>query len=228
MTRTGVRSAVCAVRASSSTTDTWGRLISRRSSVVASLGRSSSTCPRSRQPSAARASSGLAAAGDASGLCDRYGLAVTEAAAYPVERRRGWRETPDAPGRAVTDPWDEKRADKVRMTRPQPEQARGHAPRSGGTRPWLVVTGGYAAHRTMPRNYDPPRYELLDKEAGSVLEHLDEVQWADWARGGELLTATTDGRLQIRDRTTLQVAWEHDLAPMHPDGDVPPAEAGRR
>jgi hypothetical protein len=177
---------------------------------------------------ASRCDLGPPDAGDASGLCGRYGLAMTEAAAYPVERRRGWRETPDTPARAVTDRWDEKRADTVRMTRPQPEQARGHAPRSGGTRPWLAVTGGYAAHRTMPQHYDPPRYELLDKQAGSVLEHLDGIQWADWARGGELLTATTDGRLQIRDRTTLQVAWEHDLAPMHPHGDVPPAEARRR
>jgi len=61
--------------------------------------------------------------------------------------------------------------------------------------------------------------------AGSVLAHLDEVQWADWAGGGELLTATTGGRLQIRDRVTLQVAWEHDLAPMVPDSGEPPAEA---
>jgi hypothetical protein len=58
-----------------------------------------------------------------------------------------------------------------------------------------------------------------------VLAHLDEVQWADWAGGGELLTATTDARLQIRDRATLQVSWEHDLAPMGPDSSEPPAAA---
>jgi hypothetical protein len=58
-----------------------------------------------------------------------------------------------------------------------------------------------------------------------VLAHLDEVQWAEWAAGGELLTATTDGRLQIRDRVTLQVSWEHDLAPMGPNSGEPPAEA---
>jgi hypothetical protein len=58
-----------------------------------------------------------------------------------------------------------------------------------------------------------------------VLAQLDEVQWADWARGGELLTATTDGRLQIRDRVTRQVSWEHDLAPLGPDCGEPPAEA---
>ena len=111
------------------------------------------------------------------------------------------------------------------MARPQPEKIREPAPWRGGTRPWLVVRGGYAAHRGLPQHYDPPRYELRDSPAGSVLACLDEVQWADWARGGELLTATTGGRLQIRDRATLQVAWEHDLAPMRPYGAEPPEEA---
>jgi hypothetical protein len=111
------------------------------------------------------------------------------------------------------------------MARPQPEPVRARPPWGGGTRPWLVVRGGYAAHRGLPQHYDPPRYELRDSPAGSVLAHLDEVQWADWAGGGELLTATTDGRLQIRDRVTLQVAWEHDLAPLGPHGSEPPAEA---
>jgi hypothetical protein len=82
---------------------------------------------------------------------------MTEAASYPVERRRGWRETPDTPARAVTDVWDEKRSNEVRMTRPQPEPAGGRAPWPGGTRPWLVVSGGYAAHRSMAGHYDAPR-----------------------------------------------------------------------
>jgi len=89
-----------------------------------------------------------------------------------------------------------------------------------------VVRGGYAAHREAPQHHDPPRYELRDRPAGSVLAHLGEVQWADWAGGGELLTATTGGRLQIRDRVTLQVVWEHDLAQTGPDSGEPPAKAG--
>jgi len=164
-------------------------------------------------------------AGNTNGLRDRYGLAKTKPAGYPVERRRGWQETPDTPARAANDVWDQSRRDNVAMARPQPEPARGRAPWRGGTRPWLVVRGGYAAHRQLPQSYGPPRYELLDGPAGSVLAHLDEVQWADWAGGGELLTATTDGRLQIRDRATLQVTWEHDLAPIVPYSGEPPAEA---
>ena len=174
---------------------------------------------------ASRCDLGLPDAGDTNGLRGRYGLALTEPAAYPVERRRGWRETPDTPARAPGDVWDEKRSDEITMARPQPEPARGRPPWARGTRPWLAVSGGYAAHRGLPQHYHPPRYELRDSPAGSVLERLGEVQWADWARGGELLTATTDGRLQIRDRATLQAAWEHDLAPMRPTSGKPPAEA---
>jgi len=165
-------------------------------------------------------------AGDTIGLRDLYGLALTEPAAYPVERRRDWRETPDTPARAPADVWDEKRSDEITMARPQPEPVHARPPWGSGSRPWLAVSGGYAARRALPQHYDPPRYELRDSPAGSALAHLDEVQWADWARGGELLTATTDGRLQIRDRATLQVAWEHDLAPMRPASGEPPAEAG--
>lgn len=175
---------------------------------------------------ASRCDLGPPDAGNTSGLRDRYGLALTEAASYPVERRRGWRETPDTPPRAETDVWDEQRADEVKMARPQPEPVGERPPWRGGARPWLVVSGGYAAHRNLPRYHNPPRYELLDGPAGSALDHLDGVQWADWAGGGELLTATTDGQLQIRDRVTLQVAWEQDLAPMRPHGGAPPAEAG--
>jgi hypothetical protein len=86
-------------------------------------------------------------AGDTSGLRGRYGLAMTEAAAYPVERRRGWGETPDTLAREVTDVRDQRRANQVAMARPQPEPARGRAPWDGRARPWLVVRGGYAAYR---------------------------------------------------------------------------------
>jgi len=168
---------------------------------------------------------GTPEAGDITGLRGRYGLAATAPATYPVERRRGWRETPGTPARAVSDMWDEDRTEAVQMTRPQPEPVHVRNPWSDRPRPWLVVGGGYAAHRTMPDQRDAPRYELRDGPAGSVVEHLDGVQWADWARSGDLLVATTDGRLQIRDRITLRPAWEQDLTPLRPTGNPPPAQA---
>ena len=174
---------------------------------------------------ASRCDLGPPDAGETGGLHLRYGLAMTEAASYPVERRRGWRETPDTPPRTETDVWDEERSEEVKMARPQPEPVGERPAWRRRARPWLVVSGGYAAHRSLPQRRDPPRYELLDRNTGLVLERLDEVQWADWSGSGELLTATNDGRLQIRDRVTLQVTWDHDLAPMRPHADAPPAEA---
>jgi hypothetical protein len=44
----------------------------------------------------------------------------------------------------------------------------------------------------MPEHYDTPRYELFDRPAGSMLAHLDEVQWADWAGGGMGARPRTD------------------------------------
>jgi hypothetical protein len=79
-------------------------------------------------------------------------------------------------------------ADVVAVLRRGPAGGKRQTPRpgrrpiggtKGGTRPWLVVSGGYAAHRSLPQHYDPTRYDLLDRPAGSVLEHLGEVQWAD-------------------------------------------------
>jgi hypothetical protein len=90
------------------------------------------------------------------------------------------------------------------------------------------VRGSWSAAATPPTGAcrsttAPVRAARRTRRSGP--EHLGEVQWADWARNGELLTATADGRLQIRDRVNLQVAWEHDLAPMRPHGGEPPEEA---
>jgi hypothetical protein len=47
--------------------------------------------------------------GDA-GPCRRtFGLALTAASAFTVERRRGWTETADSPPRQASDAWDEHR-----------------------------------------------------------------------------------------------------------------------
>lgn len=56
----------------------------------------------------------------------------------------------------------------------------------------------------------------LESEGG--LELLDDVQWADWDRKGQLLVATRAGKLQVRDlkhpsrRLFLVVRWAQAVA----------------
>jgi len=108
------------------------------------------------------------------------GIAVTRAASYAVERRRGWVEAPGSPARAEDDPWDQRRAHELRMQKKWP---------GGGAT--LEVHGGYAALRTKVFSSEIA-YRVGDVE-------LPGVQWADWSRDGRLLVATVDGRLETRD-----------------------------
>lgn len=159
--------------------------------------------------------------GTVGSLRHEYGLVhAGRPETFAVERRRGWTETPDSPPRAPDDAWDERRAEAVRVGRPRPGR------RVRGDVTWLVAGGGYAAHRAMGgRWYRPPAYELRAGPAGDALTRLDNVQWADWARDGRLLVATTDGRLQIRDGDDGAVRWELDLAGLRPTPEPPPPQA---
>jgi hypothetical protein len=156
--------------------------------------------------------------GDAGPCRKRFGLAVTPAATFAVERRRGWTETADSRVRDPGDLWDERRADEVRM-----EKAR---PGSGGaTR--LVVGGRFAAFRSsLPGEPKQFRYELV--RDGRCL-HLGDAQWADWDDDGRLLVATVDAKLQVRDLTGdgCTVASEVDLSPLAPSPSPAPEEAHR-
>jgi hypothetical protein len=134
-----------------------------------------------------------------------FGLSVTRAASFAVERRRGWQESDDTPPRGDTDVWDEQRSERVRMEKRQP----------GGTAV-LAVAGTYAAFRSGQPG--PVRY-CLD---GTL---LPDVQWADWSRDGRLLVATTSGRLEIRD--ARGIAWASDLSAFTPDPQPAPPEALR-
>jgi hypothetical protein len=73
----------------------------------------------------------------------------------------------------------------------------------------------------------PRMYASMPANSSAGKDRAGRFRCRPMAGGGELLAATTGGRLQIRDRVTLQVAWEHDLAPMVPDSGEPPAEARR-
>jgi hypothetical protein len=151
-------------------------------------------------------------AGDAEPLRGRWGLVVNSAAAFAVERRRGWRETQDTPPRAAYDAWDEQRGDRLRMEKFRPD---------GNAR--LVVGGRYAAFRS--GGVRAAGYWL---DTGDGPAPLAGVQWAEWAGDGMLLVATTSGELQIRDAFRPgTVEWSIDLAPLVPNPAPPPEDARR-
>jgi hypothetical protein len=142
------------------------------------------------------------------------GLAVTRAASYAVERRRGWAEAEGSTPRADDDFWDERRAESLVLTKPQPS--------SGSV--CLEVSGGYGAFRS--RGYSAQvRYVVIDDGRETELD----AQWADWARDGTLLVATAAGRLETRHAGSWSAA---DAVVAHLGGDTPlptepPAEARR-
>ena len=130
----------------------------------------------------------------------RFGLRWNKPVQFCVERRRGWRESPDTPPPETGGPWDEKR--HVEMTKRQPE---GH---------WrLHVDGSYAAFRTSDPDPGSVSYWLTDDRDIVV---LDDVQWADWDRNGDLLAATNDGGLQRRKLTTAVTTEVADLSLLKP------------
>ena len=101
-----------------------------------------------------------------------------------------------------------------------------HKPRPDAPGTRLLVRGWYAAQRGSEPGRGPARYALTVDDGPE--QPLAGVQWADWARDGRLLVATTAGELQVRDDPrSPQPSWRHDLAPLTPTPEPPPAEAHR-
>jgi len=147
-----------------------------------------------------------------------FGIAVSPATTFAVERRRGWVEAPGSPPKAHDDIWDLRRAGDLRMEKARPGSA-------GAVR--LRVHGEFAAFRSGPSGRAGQAcYGLV--EDGRVTP-LEDAQWADWYSDGRLLVATTDGKLQIREysRRAWRVGWEFDLRPFSPDPSPPPRDALR-
>jgi hypothetical protein len=151
--------------------------------------------------------------GDFGPVRERFGLRLSRADSFAVERRRAWTETADTPPRADDDAWDERRGDRIVM-----EKARPNANASDR----LTVRGTYAAIRELHGRRTDVRYEL---RFGDVTRHLDHVQWAEWDARGRLLVATDDGRMQIRDGADSSVQWEADEGASSP---TPPRRRRRR
>jgi hypothetical protein len=68
------------------------------------------------------------------------------------------------------------------------------------------------------------RYSL---ESNGELELLDDLQWADWSREGQLLVATRTGRLQIRnlEGDSPEILFEVDISNLEPTPTPAPAWA---
>jgi hypothetical protein len=150
--------------------------------------------------------------GDLKTVYGRFGLRMSEADSFAVERRRGWAETADTPPRDPGDAWDEARGDRVVMEKPRPGSDRSER---------LTVNGTYAAIRELHGIRTDVRYEIRRGHDATVLE---DAQWADWDAHGRLLVATVDGRLQIRGDAT-STTWEADEGALEPEAAPPPREA---
>jgi hypothetical protein len=155
--------------------------------------------------------------GDVAPCRERFGLALSRAASFAVERRRGWTETAESPARAPDDLWDERRMDRLRLEKPRPGTAAGLR---------LEVHGWFAAFRGgRPGTAHQVGYDLV---APGERQPLPGVQWADWDAAGRLLVATTDGRVQVRDpEAGGTVRFEVNLAVLAPAPAPAPPEGLR-
>jgi hypothetical protein len=147
--------------------------------------------------------------GSVAPLLSQFGLAVTPAVQFAVERRHGWIEAAATPPRDQGGPWDERRVVTMEKSRP------------GAPGGFLLVSGSYAAFRSFPQWHETIEYALVDDD---TTQPLGDVQWADWDRTGRLLVATTSGRLQIRDLEGegMQIRFDFDLAELAPDPQPAP------
>jgi hypothetical protein len=144
-----------------------------------------------------------------------YGLRSIPVVQFANERRRGWEEAPDSPPRDPKDVWDQRR--NARMQKRQP----------GGNRLLLVESRGKAGGEFgVDQAVDGLRlrYSL---ESDGHFKPLDELQWADWDRDGQLLVATRRGTLQLwnLDGDPPEILFEQDLSLLKPNPAPAPAWA---
>jgi hypothetical protein len=145
----------------------------------------------------------------------RYGLRSIPVVQFANERRRGWEEAPNSPPRDPNDIWDERR--NARMQKRQP----------GGNRMLYLESVGWAGGEFgVGQAVDGlrVRYSL---ESDGDLKQLDELQWADWDRNGQLLVATRSGKLQIWNLggEDPKILFEQDLSLLEPNATPAPAWA---
>jgi hypothetical protein len=146
-----------------------------------------------------------------------YGLRSISVVQFANERRRGWEEAPDSPVRDPKDAWDERR--NARMLKRQP----------GANRVLCVESLGWAGGEFgVDQAVDGLRVRYSLESAGNV-ELLDDLQWADWDREGQLLAATRSGKLQVRNlkAARTEIVFEEDLSVLAPNPTPAPLWAQR-
>jgi len=144
-----------------------------------------------------------------------YELRSIPVVQFANERRRDWTESPDSPARHPNDAWDQQRNARMRKLQPQ------------GNRVLCVESVGWPGGEFgVDQSVDGlnVRYSL---ESNGDLELLDDLQWADWSREGQLLVATRSGRLQIRELAAngFKIIFEADLSSLEPTRAPAPAWA---
>jgi hypothetical protein len=146
-----------------------------------------------------------------------YGLRSSPVVQFVNERRNGWEESPGSPPRDSADIWDQRR--NARMRKRQP----------GGRRVLCVESLGRAGGEFgVDQAVDGLRV-LYSLESDGNIECLDNIQWADWDRAGQLLVATQSGKLQVRnlDADRPETKFEYDLSLFDPNPTPAPFWANR-
>jgi hypothetical protein len=146
-----------------------------------------------------------------------YGLRSIPIIQFANERRRGWEEAPDSPPRDPKDVWDQRRNARMRKCQPL------------GKRTLYVESVGWAGGEFgVDQAVDGLRVRYSVESDGN-LKQLDELQWADWDREGQLLAATRNGKLQVwnLDGEGPKILFEQDLSLLEPNPDPAPAWAQR-
>lgn len=135
-----------------------------------------------------------------------YGVSAIPIVQFANERRRGWEETADSPGRHPTDRWDEHR--NVQLFKQQPGEHRVL---------YLQSLGRAGGEFGVDQAVDGMSV-LYSLKSNKGLEILDNLQWADWGVNGQLLVATRSGKLQAQcfESGNPQVHFEIDLSLVDP------------
>ncbi|MBI5584348.1 MAG: hypothetical protein HY892_11030 [Deltaproteobacteria bacterium] len=144
-----------------------------------------------------------------------YRLRSIPVVQFATERRRGWEEAPDSPGRVPGDAWDQRRNARLQKRQPGGECLLG-----------VESLGWPGGEFGVAQAVDGLRVGYWLEKDGE-LQLLDHLQWADWSREGHLLAATRDGKLQIwnLDGGGCPILFEEDLSLLEPDPAPAPAWA---